>query len=394
MKVHNMARSPIFFKIACICTVIVLNNLASTRLLSVPNDEIEVALFEQEDYDNKEESRFEKDEPFWVPFTFEEQQSISKYNDSSSLLYEHCQIGQGRKANSKCDFDQMLWKWNEDRKGAKPLANVTDLLDHLEERKIYPRKSCNVMFVGDSLSADHAMALNCQALSLGYKLKSCHIPAKNAKYGVDSQRVCERQDHKFQHFTLERDHGSCKKLFIGTVSPTSKGYHDTLSALARSRTYSNGMVVVYNWAVHCNTRNGCLKPVIEDTLLPYVNRITMSNFWKRYRFKNWIWLYREHEPQHFSTSNGLYQNTTATWRKKCSRALVKPDNWRNEEVRQLLKNYGVSKRVPIIPIFHALEPLWWMHAAPDCTHYCYTPKRFDVTWDGIIKALLTFENVD
>ena len=363
------------------------------------NDEIGVTLFKQESYDHEDKLSFEKDEPFWVPLTFEEQQSISKHNEASTLLYEHCQIGQGRKANSKCAFDQMLWKWNENRTGTKPLANLTDLLDHLDERKTHPRKSCNVMFVGDSLSSDHAMALNCQALSLGYKLKSCHTSANSTKYstkyGVDSQRVCDRQDHTFDHFTLERDHGFCKKLFIGAVSPTNEGYHDTLSALARNRTYSNGMVVIYNWAVHCNTRNGCIQTVIEDTLLPYVNRISLSNFWKRYRFKKWIWIYREHEPQHFSTSSGLYQNTTTNlWRKNCSRALVKPDNWRNEEVRLLLKNYGVSKKVPIIPIFHALEPLWWMHAAPDCTHYCYTPKRFDVTWDGVIKALHTYENFD
>ncbi len=354
------------------------------------NEESEVTLFDVKNFPsiNERKLEFEKNEHFWVPYTYEEKQEMVK-RQASPTLYEHCRLGQSRKAEDKCDFDRMLWKWNEERPGAHRLANMSDLLNHLEGRKLYPEKSCNILFVGDSLSADHCMAMNCEAANIGYRAKSCVAPGNSSKYGADGRRVCERKDHKFGHFSLERDNGSCKNLFIGTISPDGKKYHNILSALARNSAFSNGFIVVYNWSIHCNTKNDCIRPMIEDTLIPYVNEITYKNFWQRQKFANWVFLYREHEPQHFSTPGGLYDNSTefGTWRKRCTRALVKPDNWRNEEVRQIFHHFDVFHRVPIIPIFHALEPLSWMHSPPDCTHYCYSPNRFEVTWDGIIHAL-------
>jgi hypothetical protein len=50
--------------------------------------------------------------------------------------------------------------------------------------------------------------------------------------------------------------------------------------------------------------------------------------------------------------------------------------------------------VPIVRIFNALKPKWDFHSdnSGDCTHYCYTPWRFHLTWDGMLKGLQSLQS--
>ena len=121
----------------------------------------------------------------WIPLSPEEKSHYLN-QDQSKFKYEHCHYGQGRVSTMKCKIDQVLWKWNEDRPGANRLANLTDVLDYMEQRKKTPDGSCNILFIGDSLAHDHTMASYCQLEQAGYIAKSYRVAmGKPELYGRD-----------------------------------------------------------------------------------------------------------------------------------------------------------------------------------------------------------------
>ena len=317
------------------------------------------------------------EEPLWVPLT-EEEKIPYLHQNISELPFEHCALGQGRKIESKCDIDQTLWKWNENRPDAtSPLANITNLLEYIAQRS--PNSdSCNLAFFGDSLSSDHRMAATCQLYNLGYKQKNCalatHGPNFNSKYGNDTLKICDSGfENPFSH--------TCKKVFIASRDISRPSVLDFFAKFKATNNLDD-FVILINWGVHCNDKNvPCMKPMIEESIIPFV---------KDPRFANDTFLFREHEPQHFPTSGGLYERQA--YGQSCSMPLSgKYDNWRNEEALDVFKEHNMTKDIPIVPIYDALKPLWFMHASPDCTHYCYSPFRFDLTWDGMLKALKAYD---
>jgi hypothetical protein len=105
-------------------------------------------------------------------------------------------------------------------------------------------------------------------------------------------------------------------------------------------------------------------------------------------------MYREHEPQHFYKPGGIWN-----WRRnamECNTNITRDmyDNYRNEEAEVYLRSAFGANDVPIVRLFDALKPLGKLHyGLPDCTHYCYSPWRFHVTWHGMIIGIRKFFHV-
>lgn len=317
----------------------------------------------------------------WIPLSPEEKAHYIN-QDMSSSKFQHCHYGQSRRIDRVCDIDNVLWKWNENRTGANRLANITNVLDYMEERKKDKDESCNIIIAGASLSHDTYMGAYCQLEQAGYVATSC-ITGGEPIYGDDAYVTCDSRDLYISHFFLENPHAtSCPKIALVFNHPEQTKYMARLEKLAEDENFKNGFVMMYNWGVHCNDKETpCLRPMLEETFIPLLTNP---------KFDHWTILFREHEPQHFSTPGGLFIKGQG-WR--CSRATVKADNWRNEEVVQILKDHNLTSKVPIIPLFDALEPLTSMHVVGDCTHYCYNPFRFEVTWDGLLNALKQYDGV-
>jgi len=180
----------------------------------------------------------------------------------------------------------------------------------------------------------------------------------------------------FDHFLLENNStNACQRVIVlFTIERPAKNVLSTFG----------GGVVVFSWGAHCNDP-GCVRSFLAENLLPFVRGSHINNI-----YPHWKFLYRESEPQHFDTPGGNF--VKGLRRGQCVPTRGTGNNWRNEEAAGLLTEYNLTKRVPIVRIWHALEPLWQLHdnqysKNADCTHYCYSPWRFDVTWDGMMKAL-------
>lgn len=330
------------------------------------------------------------EESYWVKLSDEE--SVSALRENKKICnkpYQHCCLGQGRMSSRKLPKKRdALWKWNEKRQGAKHLSNFRDLLDYIgETRQEYPDLPCNIMFLGDSLSGDTTMASMCQLMMLGYTPLPCHEleqyfgnftkhSDRMTTYGYDRHAHCPSLGTRGVY--INKKAKTCK-----TVAINYSGFDDPkqniIHRVANHPLMKNRLVAVYNWGVHCNDYNtSCLLENAKNILIPLLNDP---------QFKHWTFLFREHEPQHFKAKGGLYQGD-----KICAKIDGSADNWRNEEFVRILASYNLTKEVPIVPIFDALVPLFQLHVnGADCTHYAYDPYRFDVTWDGMLQALKTYD---
>jgi hypothetical protein len=331
-------------------------------------------------------------QPFWVKLS---PQGIEPYTDCSNDTFQHCCVGQCRLHHGSLKPEDVLWKWNDEREGARPLANLTDVLNYMESRKVYPEKSCNIFFSGDSTTSDHTMAATCQLTKAGYKLTSCNPKIGGVHYGNDTQVVCDSNQLDFPHFILENPTAkSCQKVVIVFDDTT---HHERYKEITFGSSFQNGFVAVFSWGVHCNgsgihnetAGKECLQKKLDEFFLPYVSKSI---------YNHWTFLFREHEPQHFNTKGGLFESGQMNAHKaQCVDTNGKAKNWRNEETARIISKHNKNhptKKVYTIPLFDALEPLWQNHNSQlrDCTHYCYNPFRFDVTWDGMLEALKAHDN--
>jgi hypothetical protein len=334
--------------------------------------------------------KLSEQQPFWVKLS---PQEIEPYTDCSNDTFQHCCVGQCRQHHGSLKPEDVLWKWNDEREGARPLANLTDVLDYMESRKVYPEKSCNIFFSGDSTTSDHTMAATCQLTRAGYKLTSCLPQIGGVAYGNDTQVVCDSSQLDIPHFILENPTAkSCQKLVmvVDVISNHENGQNnDSFREMTFGSAFQNGFVVVFSWGVHCNTSKGCLQRRLKKSFLSLASKSI---------YNHWTFLFREHEPQHFNTKGGLFEVGQMNKHKfQCVNTNGQASNWRNEETARIISKYNKNhptKKVYTIPLFDALEPLWQNHNSQldDCTHYCYNPFRFDVTWDGMLEALKAHDN--
>ena len=136
--------------------------------------------------------------------------------------------------------------------------------------------------------------------------------------------------------------------------------------------------MLWNWGVHCNTPGvGCIQHVMNHTIARYVQDP---------RFSQWHMMWRETEPQHFAYvhADGLFRPRRQPLH--CGPA-SHAAKWRNEEAYHSWQNHLRHAGVAWVSIFRQLVPAWTFHYPTDCTHYCYTPWRVEITWDGMVQGL-------
>ena len=326
--------------------------------------------------------------PLWDRLSLEESREYVN-QDCSAHPFKHCCLGQCRQGHLKQDKTDVLWKWNEKREESYHLAKLPDVLDYFASNiQNQPDSSCNIIFAGDSLSSDHAMAASCQLLSSGYKLSSCNLkPMGGPIYGSDVNATCESNIYpSTAHFALENKMAkSCLKVLIMFID--IKAVVKELAQPHNKIVNDIGGLIVFNWGVHCNEEtDDCLRSTLSDagSILPMATGTNAT------KYKQWRFLFRETEPQHFDTTDGTYQPGKHR-SQTCVSTSGNGDNWRNERIASILSNHGLTNKIQTIPLFEALLPLWQLHRKPDCTHYCYSPFRFDITWTGMLQALSAYD---
>jgi len=162
---------------------------------------------------------------------------------------------------------------------------------------------------------------------------------------------------------------------------TAKALFDRLQSLP---TNDSGLML-WNWGAHCNKPGvGCIDHVLNQALLPVTQHAG---------FRNWKMMFRETEPQHFDNPTGLYQ-IERPFELQCGN-VDHPSPWRNIEAHQFLIRNELLRRVAWVPLFDRLLPFTYtFHYPADCTHYCYSPWRLELTWDGVVHGLRYLKMID
>ena len=406
----------------------------------------------------------------WTKMPADDYEIRRNKNCGATHPFPHCCLGQGRRFDHRIEPTEALWKLvgsteqTDDNKppasaGGKQqqkqqhrqqqhnsyvynLSNLTDVLNHygnnLQRNQDLP---CTIVFAGDSLSSDHAMAATCQLLGTGdYELAGCNAKLGGPAYFRDGDVMAGLNHCKtntsanentkpyantnnaktsgtrtihpsIPHFLLKNKNNeaeSCKKVllvYLG-IAHFDTNHQAFLSGVLESfllnnnndkhkndnntSTITNEGLFVFNWGVHCNTRgDGCIGEMLSDMILPLVTGPNAPTL-----LANWRFLFRETEPQHFNTADGNYEhsrrNTTNLPCSPIDPATIESgaNNWRNREVRRFLTDHGLEDTIGTVRLYDRLVPLFQLHHPGDCTHYCYDPYRLDVTWDGLLEALL------
>jgi hypothetical protein len=377
----------------------------------------------------------------WIPVTDEELQPYLPCRHA----YQHCCIGQSRRiADQKQNITSLLVKWNQ------PLSNLTHVLQALslvqqQRRSSVPSSTltnthndfCNLWFVGDSTTSDYAIGAMCELTRMQhYEIVDCL-----SAFDIESA-VCERfanasiRLYNFSHMWLRHPDPSavCPNVIVRNTIPVQHTFLNRSDNTAATTTLSHnisselsflrqGGLALWSWGAHCHVP-GCMTQVMRSTLLPFVQQ------WHA----EWIVQWREMEPSHWSSLGGVYETLSNKTQVICApfnqsvevthrgidnttnttTILNLYNNFRNKEGAKVLAKHhkhllgnnslnastrsdAVSinqQRIPIIPVMHAMASQYTWHVGEmgDCTHYVYTPWRFHIVWDGIVKALLDANN--
>jgi len=204
-------------------------------------------------------------------------------------------------------------------------------------------------------------------------------------YGIDLAYACSQELYDITHFQLENpDAEACQTVVVGKVGPEfdEQNLINQVSRFFSSDDNDNDSgILLFNWGVHCNDHDVSCMTEILDKL------VTLTKLEKLRKVQI---MFREHEPQHFGTETGVYKGKSS---QQC-RAIEKVDDWRNEVAEAFLELNGLKERVKTVSIFKSLLLLYQIHHIGDCTHYCYNPLRFEVTWKGILNAMEEFETLN
>lgn len=343
----------------------------------------------------------------WIPLT---QQERVDYQQSEKLVcdnpFRHCCLGQGRQIFTQHQNTSQLYvKWSE------PLASLSTVLEYMAEHAI----PCNLWFFGMSLTGDQTIGALCELLrDGGYELdaEQC-VPYENERWHEREALDCflannltSGGDRPSQYYQLTNPRtASCPRVTLA---------HSNVYALPPPRAsplYRRGGVMIVNHGAHCK-EEGCVTSRLGEIFTP-----RFLDMAERHR---WTLMYRETERQHFDTPNGYYANYKVT-RRGCRPiadanrrakenndrdssstqesgngiATTDEDDYKNVEAQTFFQDLKLqtNRSVPIIPLAAATKPLHYMHSydierdAHDCTHYVYTPWRFPLTWDGMLRGL-------
>ncbi|KAG7365925.1 hypothetical protein IV203_028595 [Nitzschia inconspicua] len=207
-------------------------------------------------------------------------------------------------------------------------------------------------------------------------------------------QVCQKQMDSnlttpVAYFDLEREAsaGPCPTVRIKFTWGDSKraGSMPLSSKLKVSTLPDEYGLVLPGWGVHCNDRN-CMRQYMKNTIQPALSALPT---------KNYQFFWREHEPQHFVNNPGGIFVPSGRNSGICGPIPNESfDSFRNEIAEEFLTSChlvgnGDNQVRGIVRIFDALKPIWGLHnqRKNDCTHYCFSPWRLELTWDGIYRAM-------
>ncbi|KAL3775280.1 hypothetical protein ACHAWO_013086 [Cyclotella atomus] len=343
----------------------------------------------------------EDDPGRWVPLTEEEKRL---YQEQEAQVcghpLQHCCVGQCRRLVDKHDNASSLYvQWS------KPLANLTNVIEYMAQQDI----PCNLWFVGYSTTGDQAIGALCELMREGgYELaqdtecvdysnsqwnESTGCGCKGFFQGHGGECTIEQGLPNAQFYTLVHpDKKDCPIVTVGhSGTSTFMGSYEHIRDKAY---YQKGGVMIWNHGVHCNERTICIGQELNSSLAAYVAAQKQQLETNSNLTNPWHILYREAEHQHFPTATGYYvkgwQNAAPKSGSVCT-PIQRLDDWRNSEAQDFLDQlYAITNvSVPIISLSNATEPLHFMHSTSmkDCTHYCYSPWRFKLTWEGMLKGL-------
>ena len=206
------------------------------------------------------------------------------FSHCSNPMFRHCCLGQCRQERLSVAPDRVKYQYTSNN-GAKsvtshryqnldpPLPYIVDVLNcHWSRRhRESPSKDadpCNILFVGDSLSSDHAMAVGCELSAFGYRLVSCNpFFGGIKKYGNDSSVNCTKNLYpSHPHFMFEKTESTtyksmCKSINVMVSFLKPSTVNSVLSTL-------DSGIALFNWGVHCNEHETCLQEYLEQHYLP------------------------------------------------------------------------------------------------------------------------------
>lgn len=323
----------------------------------------------------------------WKPVTPTERESWSWANQS--LM--RCHIGQCRRPAMLWEEQTPEWDGLFVKPDMEDMATMETTLEYLhyfvEQKKMeregmkHPKKKgqheaepidgCTIWFIGDSTTQDQASGAICALSHLGYRpSRNCNLRNQGLLRGTcdmihPTAQFCPKTRIKFHWHLLDN-----RRFYIGRFYERDV-VHD-----------SEAGVIVFSYGVHSNTRER-FALLMETKFMQFYRGFTSSN--RIYHPSRYLFMWREHEPQHFDTVGGTYQGIHTT---TCVDAGEQSyDNFRNEEVWKFFEENDLLGKVPIIKAFDAQKPLAMFHYDRDCTHYCYSPWRFDLTWHGVALGL-------
>lgn len=356
----------------------------------------------------------------WVPVGIKDQEVYGIHDPAcqTRTSFRYCCLGQCHQPHLQHpNKSELLLKYVAEE--GRELSNFQDLIKEYKKQKLEESNNntretnCNFVFLGDSLSNDHAVSALCQALMLRdetgqyvYEISSMSCRPRrfgsndgNNTWCTNATNSGRTQKYKYLVYAeLERS-GShtkssndannlqpfCDRVLLVQVrlwNPEQNSvFRDIPFAMNELlKLKSSGGIMLWNWGVWCNQpRTGCVENVLRQTLLHIVND-------HRFQPNRWKMMYRETEPQHFRTPSldGTFSPDVAM---ECA-PIAQPATWRNDEAKQFLKDQGLFNTVVAwVPIADALSDMWSFHHPRDCTHYCYSPWRLHLTWDGMVHGL-------
>lgn len=255
---------------------------------------------------------------------------------------------------------------------------------------------CSFWFVGDSTAFDHFMAALCRLSSLGYQFTSC-LSNKDvdlgSPYGTQESDFCIDQPDPSTFFinacpavqyemVSTTDSSICPKVRIKVSSPP------VVQNMSINFQHDEVGIVLYGWGVHAHSRKEQAE-FMRDYFHPFHDILQTNDTLGQY-----LLMYREHEPQHFNGRGGIYETSFGKIAgRPCNTALSSDeyDDYRNEEALLYLNKTSLSDKVPVVRLFDPLKPIANLHYGNgDCTHYCWSPWRFDVTWHGMTLGIRQF----
>jgi hypothetical protein len=400
--------------------------------------------------------------PMWIPVT--DPDELRLYIPCNHT-FRHCCIGQNRRyTDIRHDMTPLLTQWHT------PLPSMMDLLESLsrhqkrrQQQQQHPTQQqqqheqqqstqqqqqstfnnniyndsdsssnsnsdsfCNVWMIGDSTSSDYTMGAMCELTrKFGYRIIDCVPGYGGPTWGEDE--LCQTlgnpsiRMYNFTHLWLQHPHShatvACPNVILRLdfgFSVEDMNIFGNDNPPAEQAFLDQGGLVVWSWGAHCRAP-GCITSLMHTYFRPFVEQ----------RHAQWMIQWREMEPQHFNTSDGVHTSDPARRQGRSHCVPHRPyayNNYCNDEARAFLSEFNNNHSyrhhhdgdddaavvvggggdaegddaasntlvyIPLIPVMDVLASRWDLHTDElyDCTHYVYTPWRFPIVWDRIIKAM-------